>query len=32
MGPHVLGQSEDVRLAVIEVTRFSKSNVVRIVM
>ena len=27
MGPHVLGQSEDVRLAVIEVTRFSKSNV-----
>jgi hypothetical protein len=32
MGPHVLGQSEDVRLAVIEVTRFPKSNVARIVM
>ena len=32
MGPRVLGQSEDVRLAVIEVTRFSKSNVARIVM
>jgi hypothetical protein len=29
MGAHVLGQSEDVRLAVNDVTRFPKSNVAR---